>query len=263
MSELLNAISAANENTSPPTSHIQSKPVLLKRDTDAVLTSLLETLQPPPSPPESVLSVDPHEFDSQWESTYSDSDASPNVKKNKPWQELSSSYHDKRSFSETSSDMHSVNQPNSEVMELDSATNDITVRTKTIDDGSGDDDDDDDDDDDYVNMDDDDVFGMLRDNSQLVIGMLNNSNSLPVVTVDSSYGGNTEVHSSNTSLEAVDTHFNVPPPIPTSPLPSDDDNPPVKPPPRRESLPKFSANKYTGDPHSAPVMNGSIDGHDR
>ncbi|XP_068744131.1 tyrosine-protein phosphatase non-receptor type 13-like isoform X2 [Montipora capricornis] len=255
VSELLNAISAANENTSPPTSHIQSKPVLRKRDTDAVLTSLLETLQPPPSPPESVLSVDPHEFDSQWESNYSDSDASPNVKKNKPWQELKSSYHDKRSFSETSSDMHSVNQPNSEVMERDSATNDITVRTKTIDGGSGDDDDDD-----YVNMDDDDdVFGMLRDNSQLVIGMLNNSNSLPVVTVDSSYGANTEVHSSNTSLEAVDTHFNVPPPIPTSPLPSDDDNPPVKPPPRRESLPKFSANSYMGDSHSAPVMNGSID----
>ncbi|KAJ7310196.1 Tyrosine-protein phosphatase non-receptor type 13, partial [Desmophyllum pertusum] len=77
------------------------------------------------------------------------------------------------------------------------------------------------------------------------------------VPVDSNDTENKDIPISGNSLEAMD----VPPPIPTTPLPSDDDEPPIKPPPRRESLPKFSANNFTGDSYSNPVMNGSISGH--
>ncbi|KAJ7310195.1 hypothetical protein OS493_040155 [Desmophyllum pertusum] len=87
VTELLNAISAANNNSSPSTNHIQPKPpTLQKRDTDTVLSSLLSSLEPPPSPPESLLSVDPREFDSQWESGYSDNDVTPDLVPNQSLQ---------------------------------------------------------------------------------------------------------------------------------------------------------------------------------
>ena len=255
--ELLNAISAANENVSPPT--IQSKPKLHKRNTDAQLSSLLENLEPPSSPPESVASADPREFDSQWESPYSDSDASPSKESTKSWRELRGSYHG-RSTSEASSDRHSVDQASSKHLPLDSVTEEIAVSTN-IDLSSCDDEKDDDD----MNTDDDDVFDMLRDKSQLVIGMLNNSNPPPSETVIDENEGKMESHASDISLEVMDTLPDGPPPIPTTPLPSDDDEPPFKPPPRRESLPRFSENDfYQGDVDAeVHAMNGSISRHDR
>lgn len=258
VAELLNAISAANENVLPPTNHIQSKPKLHKRNTDALLSSLLENPQPLSSPPDSVASVDPHEFD---ESPDSDSDASPNKVSTKSWQELRGSYHG-RSTSEASSDRHSVNQASSKHLPVDSVTEEIAVSTN-IDISSCDDEKDDDD----VNIDDDDddVFDMLRDNSQLVIGMLNSSNPPPSETLIDKNEGNMERHTSNSSLEVVDTLPDEPPPIPTTPLPSDDDEPPFKPPPRRESLPRFSENDFHKGDVDAEVhaMNGSVSRHDR
>jgi len=255
--ELLNAISAANENVSPLT--IQSKPKLHKRNTDALLSSLLENLEPPSSPPESVASADPREFDSQWESPYSDSDASPSKESTKSWRELRGSYHG-RSTSEASSDRHSVDQASSKHLPLDSVTEEIAVSTN-IDPSSCDDEKDDDD----MNTDDDDVFDMLRDNSQLVIGMLNNSNPPPSETVIDENEGKMESPASDISLEVMDTLPDGPPPIPTTPLPSDDDEPPFKPPPRRESLPRFSENDFYQEDVDAEVhaMNGSISRHDR
>ena len=255
--ELLNAISAANENVSLPT--IQSKSKLHKRNTDALLSSLLENLEPPSSPPESVASADPREFASQWESPYSDSDFSPSKESTKSWRELRGSYHG-RSTSEASSDRHSVDQASSKHLPLDSVTEEIAVSTN-IDLSSCDDEKYDDD----MNTDDDDVFDMLRDNSQLVIGMLNNSNPLPSETVINENEGNTESHASNISVEVMDPLPDGPPPIPTTPLPSDDDEPPFKPPPRRESLPRFSENDfYQGDVDAeVHTMNGSISRHDR
>lgn len=255
--DLLNAISAANENISPPTNRIQPKPKFNKRNTDALLSSLLENLEPPSSPPESVASVDPRAFDSQWESPCSDSDASPNKDSTKSWQELRGSYHG-RSTSEASSDRHSVDQASSK--HLDSVTEEIAASTN-IDLSSCDDEKDDD----GMNTDDDDVFDMLRDNSQLVIGMLNNSNPLSSETVIDENERKTESHASDISLEVMDTLPDMPPPIPTTPLPSDDDEPPFKPPPRRESLPRFSENDfYKGDVDAeVHATNGSISRHDR
>ncbi|XP_074610552.1 tyrosine-protein phosphatase non-receptor type 13-like [Acropora palmata] len=254
--ELLNAISAANENVSLPT--IQSKPKLHKRNTDALLSSLLENLEPPSSPPESVASADPREFDSQWESPYSDSDASPSKESTKSWRELRGSYHG-RSTSEASSDRHSVDQASSKHLPLDSVTEEIAVSTN-IDLSSCDDEKDDDD----MNTDDDDVFDMLHDNSQLVIGMLNNSNPPPSETVIDENEGKMESRASDISLEVMDTLPDGPPPIPTTTLPSDDDEPPFKPPPRRESLPRFSENDfYQGDVDAeVHAMNGSSSRHD-
>ena len=261
----MNAISAANNSSSPPTNQIPSKPKLLKRDTDTVLSSLLASLEPPPSPPESLLSVDPREFDSQWESGYSDSDAPPDLVPNKSHQDFksgsSSSAHDTNVINdtnETSNDPQTGNQANME--QLDSISeNDIVVNSNVDDSSDGDDDD-------YVNMDDEDVFDMLRDNSQLVINMLNNNEPPSTDAIDSNNLGRNDGLIPENSLEAMDTlSSDVPPPIPTTPLPSDDDEPPVKPPPRRESLPKYSENNntynYTGS--SAPALNGSIGGHSR
>lgn len=247
VTELLNAISAANESSSPPSKIVQSKPKLHKQDTDTALSSLLESLEPPPSPPESLHSVDPHEFDSQWESGYSDSDVSPSIMPNKSQRYFKSGSqsstqggnnpNDNKGFSKDSNDAHFMNQAN--MQPLDSISDNENAVSNDITDSSDDDDDD-------INIDDEDVFSMLRDNSQLVIGMLNNNKP--------------STEKAANSLEVPD----VPPPIPTSPLPSDDDEPPVKPPPRRESLPKFSeSNDYTRDVHYAPVMNGSTGAHDR
>lgn len=248
VTELLNAISAANESSSPPSKIVQSKPKLHKQDTDTVLSSLLGSLEPPPSPPESLHSVDPHEFDSQWESGYSDSDVSPSIMPNKSQRYFKSGSqsstqggnnpNDNKGFSKDSNDAHFMNQEN--MQPLDSTSDNENAVSNDITDSSDDDDDND------INIDDEDVFSMLRDNSQLVIGMLNNNKP--------------STEKAANSLEVPD----VPPPIPTSPLPSDDDEPPVKPPPRRESLPKFSeSNDYTRDVHYAPVMNGSTGAHDR
>lgn len=256
----MNALSAANENTSPPTNHIKSKPKLHKRDTDTVLSSLLDSLKPPPSPPESLQSVDPREFDSQWESGYSDNDASPDLVTNKPrrdfWSGSSSST--QNAYVKTSSDTNPVYQTS--VGQLESISENNFAVDSDVDDSS----EDDGDDNDYIDMDDEDVFDMLRDNSELVIGMLNN-NKPSTETADNKNLANTDGHRSENSAEAVDRLPDVPPPIPTTPIPSDDDEPPVKPPPRRESLPKFSAsnNNYTGDSYSAPLMNGSINDHSR
>ena len=260
VTELLNAISAANENTSPPTSHIKSKPKLHKRDTDTVLSSLLDSLKPPPSPPESLTSVDPQEFDSQWESGYSDNDASPDLVANKLRRDFfsgsSSSTQDanvSRDSRETSNDTEPLYQANMGQLEPISENN-------FADDSNVDDSSDDDDGDDYINMDDEDVFDMLRDNSELVIDMLNNNKPSATETVDNTNLENTDGNRSENSVEAMDRIPDVPPPIPTTPLPSDDDEPPVKPPPRRESLPKFSA---SGNSYSATVMNGAMNGHSR
>ncbi|XP_078359591.1 tyrosine-protein phosphatase non-receptor type 13-like [Oculina patagonica] len=259
VTDLLNAISAANDESSPPTNHVQPKPPKLqKRDTDTVLSSLLASLEPPPSPPESLRSVDPREFDSQWESGYSDNDATPDLVPNKSRQFFKSgssssgnqtnTFDNMKDIPEAVNGEHTVNHTDAE--ELSSILgNDIPIDDSNTDDDSDDDD---------VNIDDEDVFDMLRDNSQLVINMLNKTDAESTETEvavdnrsrDSPVGGN--------SLDVTDRLSDVPPPIPTTPLPSDDEEPPVKPPPRRESLPKFVGN---GESHSKPLMNGSISGH--
>ena len=204
--------------------------------------------------------MDPREFDSQWESGYSDNDASPDLVTNKLrrdfWSGSSSSTQDANV--KTSSDTDPIYQAS--VGQLESISENNFAVDNNVDDSS----EDDGDDNDYIDMDDEDVFDMLRDNSELVIGMLNN-NKPSTETADNKNLANTDGHRSENSVEVVDRLPDVPPPIPTTPIPSDDDEPPVKPPPRRESLPKFSAsnNNYTGDSYSAPLMNGLINGHSR
>ena len=255
----MNVISAANGRSSPPTNHVQPKPPKLqKRDTDAVLSSLLSALEPPPSPPESLRSVDPREFDSQWESGYSDNDATPDLVPNKSRHffqsgssssaNQSSSSDDRKDIQEAANAAHSVNQV--QINQLTSISDNDNAQDNS---NSTDDDSDDDD----VDIDDEDVFDMLRDNSQIVIGMLNNTNTESEetkVTGDKNSTRGSDNLAPGNSLDATELS-DVPPPIPTTPLPSDDEEPPVKPPPRVESLPKYSAN-------SKPVMNGTINGHD-
>lgn len=262
----MNAISAANGRSSPPANHVQHKPPKLqKRDTDSVLSSLLASLEPPPSPPESLHSVDPQEFDSQWESGYSDNDATPDLVPNKSRHffqsgssssaNQSSSFDNRKDLQEAANAAQSVNQ--AQINELSSISDNDNVQ-----DNSNNTDDSSDNDDDDVDIDDEDVFDMLRDNSQIVIGMLNNTNTeseeTNVVGDKNSTRGNDSLVPGN-SLDATGLS-DVPPPIPTTPLPSDDEEPPVKPPPRVESLPKHSANM---DLNSKPVMNGTISGHGR
>ena len=231
----------------PPTDNVKSKPKLNKRDTDIVLSSLLESLQPPPSPPESLRSVDPREFDSQWESGYSDNEAPRDIVSSKSRQSLERN--DSQQTFNSLAVQHSITK------QLDSASdNDITT-DNDVNDSSNDGDDDD------IDMDNEDVFDMLRDNSQLVISMLNNDKPESTVEVNNNVGHKDSSPTPNT-LE-VDAHSDVPPPIPTTPLPSDDDEPPVKPPPRRESLPKFSGNSSTKESYSSPVVNESVNGHSR
>ncbi|XP_020604777.1 tyrosine-protein phosphatase non-receptor type 13-like [Orbicella faveolata] len=264
VTELLNAISAANGRSSPPANHVQHKPPKLqKRDTDSVLSSLLASLEPPPSPPESLHSVDPQEFDSQWESGYSDNDATPDLVPNKSRHffqsgssssaNQSSSFDDRKDLQEAANAAQPVNQV--QINELSSISDNDNAQ-----DNSNNTDDSSDNDDDDVDIDDEDVFDMLRDNSQIVIGMLNNTNTeseeTNVVGDKNSTRGNDSLVPGN-SLDATGLS-DVPPPIPTTPLPSDDEEPPVKPPPRVESLPKHSANM---DLNSKPVMNGTISGH--
>ena len=269
----MNAISAANGRSSPPTNHLQPKPPKLqKRDTDSVLSSLLSSLEPPPSPPESLRSVDPREFDSQWESGYSDNDATPDRLANKSryfFQSGSSSsanqsnvLDDRKDLEEAANAAHSVNQM--QINELSSISdNDNAQDNSNSTDDSSDNDDDDDDDDD-VDIDDEDVFDMLRDNSQLVISMLNKTNT---ESGETKVGGDKNEfstrgsgsHVPGNSLDATGIS-DVPPPIPTTPLPSDDEEPPVKPPPRVESLQTNSANVEL---NSKPFMNGTSSGHGR
>ena len=231
----------------PPTDNVKSKPKLNKRDTDIVLSSLLESLQPPPSPPESLRSVDPREFDSQWESGYSDNEAPRDLVSSKSRRSLERN--DSQQTFNSLAVQHSITK------QLDSASdNDITT-DNDVNDSSNDGDDDD------IDMDNEDVFDMLRDNSQLVISMLNNDKPESTVEVNNNVGHKDSSPTPNT-LE-VDAHSDVPPPIPTTPLPSDDDEPPVKPPPRRESLPKFSGNSSTEESYSSPVVNESVNGHSR
>ena len=258
----MNAISAANGRSSPPTNHVEPKPPKLqKRDTDSVLSSLLSSLEPPSSPPESLRSVDPREFDSQWESGYSDNDDTPDLVPNKSRHffqsgssssaNRSSSFDGGKDIQEAANAAPSVNQVQINQLSSISDNDNAQDNSNSTDDSSDNDDDD-------VDIDDEDVFDMLRDNSQIVIGMLNNTNSESEdrkVTGDkSSTRGNDSLAPGN-SLDVTGLS-DVPPPIPTTPLPSDDEEPPVKPPPRVESLPKYSAN-------SKPVMNGTINGHDR
>lgn len=212
-----------------------------------VLSSLLESLQPPPSPPESLRSVDPREFDSQWESGYSDNEAPRDLVSSKSRRSLERN--DSQQTFNSLAVQHSITK------QLDSASdNDITT-DNDVNDSSNDGDDDD------IDMDNEDVFDMLRDNSQLVISMLNNDKPESTVEVNNNVGHKDSSPTPNT-LE-VDAHSDVPPPIPTTPLPSDDDEPPVKPPPRRESLPKFSGNSSTEESYSSPVVNESVNGHSR
>lgn len=262
----MNAISAANGRSSPPTNHVQPKPPKLqKRDTDTVLSSLLVSVAPPPSPPESLRSVDPREFDSQWESGYSDNDATPDLVPNKSrhfFQSGSSSSANQSNALDDRKDLHnaangapSVNQAH--IKELSSVSdNDIALDSSNSTDESSDSNDDD------VDINDEDVFDMLRDNSQLMISMLNKTNTESPeteVTVDKNNTRSSDSPVPGSSLD-VKGLSDVPPPIPTTPLPSDDEEPPVKPPPRVESLPKYSGNI---DLNSKPVMNGTISGHGR
>ena len=227
-----------------------------------MLSSILSSLEPPGSPPESLRSVDPREFDSQWESGYSDNDATPDLVPNKSRHFFqsgsgssanhSSSFDDGKDMQEAANAAPSVNQvhinQHSSISDNDNAQ----------DNSNSSDDSNDSDDDDDVDIDDEDVFDMLRDNSQIVIGMLNNTNTESEeskVTGGKSSTRGTDSLAPGNSLDAT-WLSDVPPPIPTTPLPSDDEEPPVKPPPRVESLPKYSAN-------SKPVMNGTINGHDR
>ena len=269
VSELLNAISAANHESSPPANHVQPKPPKLrKRDTDTVLSSLLASLEPPPSPSESLRSIDPREFDSQWESGYSDNDTTSDYVPIKSGQFFKSgsnssanaangtnAFNDKEDLREAVNGEHAVNHV--DMKELSSVSdNDIPVVNSNTDDDSDDDDVD-------VDIDDEDVFDMLRDNSQLVISMLNKSDAESTETEAAVDNNNTESRDSpvqGNSLDVTDRLSDVPPPIPTTPLPSDDEEPPVIPPPRVESLPKYTGN---GELYSKPVMNGSISEHGR
>ena len=224
-------------------------------------------MEPRPSPPESLRSVDPREFDSQWESGYSDNDATPDLVPNKSRHffqsgssssaNQSSSFEDRKDSQEATKAAQSVNQ--AQINELSSISDNDNAQDNS---DNTDDSSDDDDDDDDVYIDDEDVFDMLRDNSQIVIGMLNNTNTeseeTNVVGDKNSTTGNDSLVTGN-SLDATGLS-DVPPPIPTTPLPSDDEEPPVKPPPRVESLPKYTANM---DLNSKPIMNGTISGHGR
>ena len=265
----MNAISAANGRSSPPTNHLQPKPPKLqKRDTDSVLSSLLSSLEPPPSPSESLHSVDPREFDSQWESGYSDNDATPDILPNKSrhfFQSGSSSsanqsnaLDDRKDLVDAANAAHSVNQM--QINELSSISDNDNAQDNS---NSTDESNDDDDDDDDVDIDDD-VFDMLRDNSQLVISMLNKTNT---ESGETKVGGDKNEFSTRGSGSHVPGNSldvtgisDVPPPIPTTPLPSDDEEPPVKPPPRVESLQTYSASVEL---NSKPFMNGTSSGHGR
>lgn len=262
----MNAISAANRRSSPPTNHVEpTKPAKLeKRDTDAVLSSILASVEPPPSPPESLRSVDPREFDSQWESGYSDNDTTPDLVPNKSRHffqrgstssaNQSSSFEDRKDLQEAANAAQSSNQEQFNKLSSISDNDNAQDISNNTDDSSDNDDDD-------VDIDDEDVFDMLRDNSQIVIGMLNNTSTESEETNigdKTSTGGNESLVLGN-SLDATGLS-DVPPPVPTTPLPSDDEEPPVKPPPRVESLPKYSANM---DLNSKPIMNGTISGHGR
>ena len=225
-----------------------------------MLSSLLASLEPPPSPPESLRSVDPREFDSQWESGYSDNDVTPDLVANKSrhfFQSGSSAstnqsngFDDKKDLQEAANAAHSVNQ--AQIKEISSISDNDNAQdnSNSLDDSSDSDDND-------VDIDDEDVFDMLRDNSQLVISTTESAETTVAGDRNSSRSNDSLVPGN--SLDAIGLS-DVPPPIPTTPLPSDDEEPPVKPPPRRESLPKFSANI---DLNSKPVMNGTISGHGR
>ena len=263
----MNAISAANVKSSPPTSQIQHElSRLQKQDTDSVLSSLLASLEPPPSPPESLPSIDPREFDSQWESGYSDNEATPDSVSIKSRQFFKSGssppagytniVHDMRNIPKPSiSDAHEVNH--TDAKQLSSLSNNGLAQDNSNGDKSSDDDDDNDDD---IDIDDEDVFDMLRDNSQLMINMLNEPDAtLGEETADGNKTDNQDLPRNGNSLDEIGRPSDVPPPIPTTPLPSDDDEPPVKPPLRVESLPKFSGNNS----YSTPVVNGTVSGRDR
>ncbi|XP_022779941.1 tyrosine-protein phosphatase non-receptor type 13-like isoform X3 [Stylophora pistillata] len=255
VTELLNAISVANVESSPPTSQVQHKqPSLQKRDTDSVLSTLLASLEPPPSPPESLPSVDPRDFDSQWESGYSDNEETPDLVSKKSRQFFKSGSSSPAGYTNIANDVTNIPKPSDndthEVNHTD-VNNELAHDSSIGDESSSDVDDD-------IDINDEDVFDMLRDNSQLVINMLNeNDTTLAEGVVDSNNTDNRGIPRNGNILDVLERPSDVPPPIPTTPLPSDDDEPPVKPPPRVESLPKFSGS----DSSSKPVVNGTISGH--
>ena len=168
-----------------------------RRDTDTVLTSLLSSLQPPPSPPDSIPSVDPREIDSQGgtESAY-DSDQ---VSELAPRRALLSD----RTETEASSDY------------LSSEPEARRGSTSSSSEVSG-----------YSDWD---VFDMLRDNSQTVAEMLKDDKAAAGLHDD--INGNSKVITRD-----------LPPPVPTTPIPSDDEGTPFK-----LSLREMSTRNFSDD----------------
>ena len=183
-------------------------------------------MEPPPSPPDSLPSVDPREFDSQWESGYSDSDAPPDLVPNRTrasrWSGSdSSSPRSEKGFGKTLGGRKHQNR-----------SFESNISTHTSDD-------------------DEDVFDMLKDNSQVVIDMLHTKEV-------QSNSDHTSTGRHKTLSKGLNIPPEIPPPIPTTPIPSDDDEPPVKPPPRRESLPKSPQSELRED-----MVNGLVSAHGR
>jgi hypothetical protein len=224
---LLNAISEANSEFQAPNIK-QSKPKLHKRDTDSVLSSILSSIAPSSSPPSYTTS---HSDLSEADSINSDSDAdSPTVR-------LSYNIDDTRPGYSTGDSLQRLSSGSSEGKRLsDSSSDKLQGKARSVESSNSD----------YEDMN---VFDMLQDNSEMVINMLEESDDI------GSYNRGYVPSKLNGTVS------DVPPPVPTTPIPSDDDEEIPAPPPRRESLLKSSDDGWSSgdsDFSTKPKLNGFV-----
>ncbi|XP_020916558.2 tyrosine-protein phosphatase non-receptor type 13 isoform X2 [Exaiptasia diaphana] len=206
--DLLSAISSTTEST--PTSRSPTKPKLNKRDTDSVLSSLLNSIGSPAfsSNTNSLNETDTNESDSDV--------GSPLVDTGSPIPAL-----DNRTSKSIKSD--TLQRFSSGSLEGRGLSDSSTDRIKTDSEESSDSD-----------YDDVDVFDMLHDNSERT------------KQEDSSIGN----------------YIDLPPPLPTTPIPSDDEElPPL--PPRKESLNRSSDDGWSSESDLSyqPKVNGFVSLH--
>ena len=98
---------------------------------------------------------------------------------------------------------------------------------------------------DYDDMD---VFEMLRDNSQLVVDML----------TDEKAADHNDVNGNKTSFNSIILNGDVPPPIPTTPVPSDDEEPSFKPSLSLRNFSDESGMSSEEAPPPLPSKNGPV-----
>lgn len=194
---MLNAISESNKELNAPSKNNQHKPTLHKRDTDSVLSSILSSIAAPPSPPSSTtLNNDVNDDDSI--DSESDAESLPGREKY--------TIDDNRPGYSTGDSLQRLSSGSSESKHLsDASTNKSNGKNQSLESSDSD----------YEDMN---VFDMLQDNSEMEMNTEDIGN----------------INNSNRNLNG--TISDVPPPVPTTPIPSGDDEDLPAPPPRKESL---------------------------